>query len=180
MTSESPTSPPATPPAAAQRLDRSAAEQLWGEHAAQLRRYLRVLGAAGQDLDDLLQETFVVLLQRPFEVRSGAQVATFLRSTARFLFLRRDRGRLPEVEAADAVWERNCGNDDGDGYLAALRECVEQLPERSRRLVELGYDDELGRAAIARELGMKADGVKTALRRLRDGLRQCVERRLGR
>lgn len=176
MTLESPTSPKASP----QRLDGASAEQLWREHAGHLRRYLRVLGAAGQDLDDLLQETFVVLLQRPFEDRGGAQVATFLRTTARFLFLRRDRDLLPQVEAAEAVWERNCGNDDGDGYLAALRDCVEQLPMRSRRLVELGYDDELGRAAIARELGMKADGVKTALRRLRDGLRQCVERRLGR
>lgn len=165
------------PPA---RLDRQAAAELWAAHAPLVRRYLRVLGAVGADLDDLLQETFLVLLQRPFEDRGGAPVATFLRSTARFLFLRRDRGRLPQVEAADAVWERRCGDDDGDGYLGALRECVAQLPERSRRLVELGYDDELGRAAIARELGMKADGVKTALRRLREGLRQCVERRLGR
>jgi len=173
MTSES--LPVSTPP---QRVDRQTAERLWLEQARMVRRYLRVLGAAGADLDDLLQETFVVLLQRDFEDRGGAAVATFLRTTARFLFLRRHRQLLPQVEAADAVWERRCGDDGGDGYLAALRVCVERLPARSRRLVQLGYDDDLGREAIARELGMKADGVKTALRRLRDALRQCIERRM--
>lgn len=162
------------------RLAHTTAARIWAGHSALVRRYLRVLGAAGQDLDDLLQEVFVVLLQKPFEERGEAQVATFLRTTARFLFLRRHRGLLPQVEAADAVWDRRCGDDEGDGYLAALRECVDALPARSRRLVELNYDDDVGRAAIARELGMKADGVKTALRRLRDGLRQCVERRIGR
>lgn len=173
MTSESDTAAAAPPP----HVAREVAERLWREHAVMVRRYLRVLGTAGADLDDLLQETFVVLLQRPFEDRGGAAVATFLRTTARFLFLRRHRGALPQVEAADAVWWRQCGDDDGAGYRAALRECVEQLPARSRRLIELGYEDELGRGAIARELGMTAEGVKTALRRLRDGLRQCIERR---
>jgi len=173
MTSES--VPVTTPP---RRVDRQTAERLWAEHARMVRRYLRVLGAAGADLDDLLQETFVVLLQRDFEDRGGPAVATFLRTTARFLFLRRHRDLQPQVEAADAVWDRRCGDDDGAGYLAALRACVERLPLRSRRLVQLGYDDELSREAIAQQLGMKVDGVKTALRRVRDVLRQCIERRL--
>jgi RNA polymerase sigma-70 factor (ECF subfamily) len=167
---------PVSPP---RRTDRAAAERLWAAHERTLRRYLRVLGAAGPDLDDLLQETFVVLLQREFEDRGPAAAATFLRTTARFLFLRRHRDRLPQVEAADAVWDRRCGDDDGAGYLAALRACLERLPARSRRLVQLGYDDGLGRDAIARELGLTADGVKTALRRVREVLRQCIERRLG-
>lgn len=162
------------------RLDRAAAARLWNDHVGTVRRYLRVLGAAGADLDDLLQETFVVLLERPFEDRGGAAVATFLRSTARFLFLRRNRGLLPQVEAADVVWDRRCGEDDGAGYLAALQACLAALPERSRLLVQLGYGDELRRVEIARQLGLTADGVKTALRRLREGLRQCIERRLER
>ncbi|MCA8964369.1 MAG: hypothetical protein H6838_10880 [Planctomycetes bacterium] len=160
------------------RLPCQQAERLWAEHGRMVRRYLRVLGAAGPDLDDLLQETFVVLLDKPFEERGAAPAAVFLRRTARFLFLRRNRGLLPQVEAADAVWDRRCGDDDGDGYLAALRACVDALPARSRRLVELGYEDELGRAAIGRELGLRTDGVKTALRRLREMLRTCVEKRI--
>jgi len=176
MTSESPV--PVSPPP--RRVDRATAERLWGEHARMVRRYLRVLGAAGADLDDLLQETFVVLLKREFEDRGGAAVATFLRTTARFLFLRRNRDALPQVEAADAVWERRCGDDDGAGYLAALRACLATLGERARRIVQLGYDEDLGRASIAQQLGMTADGVKTALRRARDALRQCIERRLAR
>ena len=56
--------------------------RLYEAHAPGLRRYLRVLGATA-DLDDLLQATFVVLLEQPFCERSDAATAGFLRSTAR-------------------------------------------------------------------------------------------------
>jgi len=142
-----------------------------------VRRYLRVLGA-GDDLDDLIQETFLVLLQRPFEHRAPAATRAFLRRTARNLFLRRHRGRLPQVEAADEVWDRRCGeHDSGDGYVDALRDCMELLDGRARQLVDLTYRDGLGREQAACVLGMRPDGVKSALRRVRKVLADCIERR---
>jgi DNA-directed RNA polymerase specialized sigma24 family protein len=60
----------------------------------------------------------------------------------------------------------------------ALRDCVEQLESRSRMAVDLQYRVEAGREAIAAALGMKPDGVKTLLRRVRQVLRECVERKL--
>jgi RNA polymerase sigma-70 factor (ECF subfamily) len=62
-------------------------------------------------------------------------------------------------------------------YLDALRECVEQLDRRARRAVDLQYRDHAGREAIAAELDMKPDGVKTLLRRTRQLLRECIERK---
>ena len=160
-----------------QRLDPAASARLYAAHADGVRRYLRVLGAGGE-LDDLVQQTFVVLLERPFEQRSEAATAAFLRSTARHLFLRRNRGLLPQVEAADEVWDRCCGDRDGQGYVDALRVCLQQLGGRARSMIELRYGHELGRDGVARALGMKPDGVKTALRRIRAALKACIERRL--
>jgi RNA polymerase sigma factor (sigma-70 family) len=155
------------------------AEQLVERHAPALRRYLRVLGADA-DLDDLVQETLLVLLQRDFVDLGPRPTAAFLRRTARHLFLRRHRGLLPQVETADLVWEEECGDDDGAGYVEAVRACLQQLGPRAARIVQASYAEDLGREAIARELGMTVDGVKTALRRIRSRLAECIGRRRAR
>lgn len=147
-------------------------------------RYLRCHGASPQEADDLAQEAFVVALQKGALDLEPAATATFLRRTARFLFLRlrrggRDAERL--ADAVDALWERDCGRDDGDGLLDALRHCLDQLTGRARRAVELGYGlgaaGRAGRDDIGRELGMQPNGVKTLMQRTRQQLRACIERR---
>ncbi len=47
-----------------------------------------------------------------------------------------------------------------------------------REVIEMHYRDRAGREAIATKLGMQADGVKTLLRRIRQVLRECIERKL--
>jgi RNA polymerase sigma-70 factor (ECF subfamily) len=149
-------------------------------HGAMLRRYLFVLGARADRLDDLVQEVFVLVLQKGLDDRGAAAAGAFLRGVAKNLLLRerRSAGARREVELADEVWREQCGERDGGERIDALRGCLTALPERSRALLQRTYADGLGRAAVAAELGMRADGVKTALRRLRDGLRECVERRM--
>jgi DNA-directed RNA polymerase specialized sigma24 family protein len=146
-------------------------------------RYLRMHGAAPAEADDLTQQAFVVAVQRGGLLLEPAASAAFLRRTARFLFLRARRDAKHHRDLADAVdelWARDCARDDGDALLAAARRCVEQLQGRARRAVELGYgfggDETRGRAAIARELGMQENGVKTLMQRVRKLLRACIER----
>lgn len=159
------------------RLDADAAARIYRAEAPFVRRYLRVLGA-GADLDDLMQQTFLTLLQRPFAERGEPATRAFLRTTARQLFLRRHRHLLPQVEAADLVWDRRCGDGDGGDYVDALATCLQRLGPRAREMVRLSYGEDRSRAEVAARLGMREAGVKTALRRLRAQLRQCIERRL--
>ncbi len=145
-----------------------------------LRRYLYVLGARVDRIDDLVQEVFVVVLQKGFEDRGPAAIGAFLRAVAKNLLLR-DRRSLAarrEVELADGTWSSQCGDDDGSFRIDALRQCVETLPTKGRQMLQRCYGDDAGRAALGAEFGMVADGVKTALRRLRAALRACVERRM--
>src|SRR5262245_32697937 len=170
---------PAAPPAAA-----PAAAPVIARHLRGVWRYLRMLGATPETADDLTQESFVVALQRGVLGLDAPALATFLRRTARFLFLRHLRDREEPDELADAVdelWQHDCAADDGDGLLAALRTCVETLTSRAREAVArsygLGTDEPKRRDEIARELGMQPNGVKTLLQRVRQQLRACIERR---
>ena len=150
-------------------------------HAAMLRRYLFVLGAPAAGIEDLLQEVFVLVMQKDFRDRGHAAVGALLRGVARNLLLRARRATAArrEVELAHEVWCEDSGDDDGDERVDALRACVAALSPRARTLLELAYGEGLGRAAVAQATGMRPDGVKTALRRLRELLRACVARKRG-
>ena len=144
-----------------------------------LRRYLLTLGARPDRVDDLIQEAFVVSLQKAVEDRGRAAVGSWLRGVARNLLLRerRSAGARREVELAGEVWREQCGDGDGGELVHTLRECIRQLPPRGQAMVQRVYGDGVGRAPVGAEFGLVADGVKTALRRLRAALKACVERR---
>ena len=155
-------------------------------HQAGVWRYLRFLGCDPTEADDLVQETFLAVLRKGFEVRSPAQTGAYLRTVARNRLLmarRKERNAPPAVdlEAAEAVWARVAGEDGLSDYLVALSHCLEQaVSPRVRRALELQYRDRASRAEIAEKLDLAVEGVKTLLRRGRSALRDCVERKLGR
>lgn len=144
-------------------------------------RYARTLGADAHTADDLVQEAFAVVLARPgFDFSVPAAVFGFLRTTCRQLWLRSKHRTIGErdVDEADRVWNAACGDGLGDDYVDALRACVERLPPRSRELLAATYGDGNDRAAAGARVGIGRDGVKSALRRLRSFLHDCITRRL--
>jgi len=154
------------------------------KHQAGVWRYVRFLGADPSEADDLTQETFLALARSEFVERNGRQTAGYLRVVARnqLLALRRKQNReisTVELEAADSVWSAAAGPDGNlAAYLDALRDCVQQLDGRARQAIEMHYKEQAGREVIATRLEMQPDGVKTLLRRTRQVLRECVERKL--
>lgn len=153
-------------------------------HQAGVWRYVRYLGADTTEADDLTQETFLAVARGGFVERDDRQTAGYLRTVARnqLLALRRSQNReisTVELEAADTVWTAAAGHEGQlESYLDALRECVDNLDGRPRRAIDLHYRDHASREDIARQLDMQPDGVKTLLRRTREILRECIERKL--
>ena len=158
--------------------------ELVQRHQAGVWRYVRFLGADTSEADDLIQETFLAVARTEFTQRDDRQTAGYLRVVVRnqLLAMRRKQHReisTVELEAAESVWATAAGSDGSlTNYLDALRECVEKLEGRSRQAIDLHYQDHAGREAIAAKLEMQPEGVKTLLRRTRQVLRECVERKL--
>jgi len=160
--------------------ERDAAEVV-RRHQAEVWRYLRFLGASAELADDLTQETFLQFLRAPYEDRGLLARGAWLRTVARNLYLRSFR-RPPlqahELDEADAAWLGYLRRDGGEEWLQALRECTGELDGRARQAVQLHYEQRQGRQQIGQALGIGEDGVKSLLRRVREVLRRCVERRL--
>lgn len=167
--------PVPTPPTAADAIVRLHMRSLW--------RYLRTLGAKPEQADDLTQEAFLVAFRRGAAGLEPAATATFLRRTARFLFLHQLRDRHRDAAFLDAVDELFATAEtsgDGERLLDDLRRCLAALPPRSRQAIEQWYglaaDATPQRDALAGALGLRPNGLKALLQRVRSVLRECLER----
>jgi len=159
------------------------AEDIIATHQRDVWRFLIALGAEAAEADDLTQETFIALLQGAFEYRGPAETAAWLRRTAKHRFIstirkRRRAALTPNLDDADGEWAIYQEQCDPDARVALLRECMDLLDERPRKALDLRYRRDLSRPEMAAELGIAEAGVKTMLERIRQRLRECVERKL--
>lgn len=154
---------------------------LMREHQVGVWRYVRALGAEASLADDITQETFLAVHQKPFEQRGKAETAAYLRVVARNLFLksRRHAGKVinAEIEQIDQRWNELV-TDDGSAMQAALKDCLQGLEDKPRQALQLQYTQGLQRVEVAQRLGMTDDGVKTLLARTKARLKKCVELRV--
>jgi RNA polymerase sigma-70 factor (ECF subfamily) len=153
------------------------------EHQAGVWRYLRMLGCSASHAEDLTQETFLAVLQKPFQEINRAATAAYLRQVARNLFVSGQRRAarvvgLAELDEVEAAWTRWAANDDGRELLAALQTCLETLAGRARQALELRFREQQSRAGIAAALGISEDGAKNLMQRAKQHLRTCIERTL--
>lgn len=170
-------SPEALPPATTGvwRVD----ADLVRAHQAAVWRWLRLLGADADTATDLAQDTFLVLLRTPVRDDGPRALRGWLRATARNLFFahcRRQRrspicGDDAALAQAFTDYERD---DDGAGYRDALARCLEAVPAADRVLLEQAVAGGGSGAAHPAE----REAMRSRLRRLKDRLRTCVQRRL--
>ena len=146
-------------------------------------RYLRTLGCDPALAEDLTQDTFLAVLQRPFQDYNAAATAAYLRRVAYNLFISHQRrsGKVTAVENIEEL-EQQFGewtaDDQGEAALEALRDCLQQLSERARWALEMRFRDDLSRPSIADKLEITEHGAKNLMQRAKQQLRECVERKI--
>lgn len=175
---------PCSPPAAMERDRpdvRSEVEAWVRRHQGAAWRYVRLRGCPSDLAHDLVQEALMAAVHKGIAATDDQHGAAWLRRALDHLwlaFLRREGRRSHHLEAAAALRAMApLAGDDGRSFLDALRECLQQLDGRARQLLDLHYGAGASREAIAAAFGMRSNGVKAFLRRVREALKRCVERR---
>ena len=146
-------------------------------------RYLRALGCDAAQAEDLTQDTFLAVLQRPFQDINPAATAAYLRKTALNLFISMQRraGKVTaveNVEELDRTWSQWAGQDDGEALLDALRDCLRHLTERARLALTMRFRDSSSRDDIAAVLEITDHGAKNLMQRAKHQLRECIEKKM--
>lgn len=148
------------------------------------------IGAAVRDVvtrEDVFQEVAMILWKK-FELYDPARpFGAWARGIAirKIMEDRRLREKLPQSCTAETLEALAHGFDADEAEAPwkdrekALHRCLEQLPERSARLIRERYHQNHSIERMSTEQGLSADAIYQTLSRLRRQLRDCVERRLG-
>ncbi len=148
-------------------------------HEAMLRAWLRNQFRSEDDIDDLVQETYLRLLR----AREQAEVTSpkaFLFAVARNLAL--DRLRHREVLPTKSLVENEALAvlDEGGGIpetiahnqeLELLTEAIQSLPDRCRQIFTLRKVYGMSQPEIARQLGLSENTVSAQLTL---GVKKCM------
>ena len=156
------------------------------EHQVSLRVFVRSLGVESGWVDDLAQDTFVVAYREMDSYDPDRDFGKWLRGIARNLVRNemRKQGRHRRIlheslsQHLLGLAENEKDREVDVTQLSALRDCVEQLPGRSRELVRSRYYEGWDATILADKFEMKAATVRQTLLRIRRQLYQCVNQRV--
>ena len=141
------------------------------------------MGCEAALAEDLTQETFLAVLQKPFQDINPAATSAYLRKTALNLLISHHRraGKViavKDVEELDRTWTSWAGSDNGEALVDALRDCLKGISDRAREALAMRFRDDSSRAEIAAFLEISEHGAKNLMQRAKQQLRDCIEGKL--
>ncbi len=174
-------------PAAAESVSPEEIASLVMKHRAELYAFLFAALLNHHDAEDLLQEVSIVATRCAGQFQRGTNFRAWAREIARRRILEfvRQRNGSRFVFAEPEVLERlaeiaECTDtacpDQTRGEV--LRGCLEKLNGVSRRAMELKYAERLDADQIAARLRRTATAVYSILKRTREVVRRCADKRL--
>ncbi len=149
--------------------------------------YVFVLLGNHVDAEDAIQEVAMVVARKFAELEHEDNFLPWARGIARIevLSAKRRRARLPVLadpaaiqamsDAAHVVEQATVWSE----RHAALQKCIESLPSVSQKLIRMRYGDDCPDVeSLANRLNRTVAATYGLLKRLRQLLRECVERKL--
>lgn len=155
-------------------------------HQASLRAFIISLMPGSPDVQDVLQDTNIVIWEKMNQFESGSNFKAWAFSIARnnvMAHLRSvKRSQSPAlnenvIQAICDAWYQRPQNTT-DMRQLALEHCLNKLSNRERRLVESRYASHLSIKEHAASIGRSAETLRVTLFRIREKLRKCVNARI--
>jgi len=141
------------------------------------------------DADEISHLAFIQAFKRIDDYRPGSSFFAWLCTIARYQLLAElkkvKREGANKKKYLDVVLARTLQSTLSgvelmeEDRVDALRDCTAQLDERAREVLRMRYTGEASIAAISQQTGKSISAIKFQLFRIRQILRDCVNRKLG-
>jgi RNA polymerase sigma-70 factor, ECF subfamily len=163
---------------AAQAGDRAAFGKLYEQYARMVHGILMARVPLGQ-VDDLVQEVFLVALRRLSALRDVSRFGAWLAAIARNRASDYHRQSINEVEVTDAEAEAGSGvsGSAADSEAAVILAAIRNLPEAYREPLILRLVEGMTGPEIAARTGLKPGSVRVNLHRGMQQLREKLARK---
>ncbi len=169
------------------RVDHEAFLRLFTKFDGNLRAFAATLLPTWDGVDDVMQESSVVLWRKFSEFDPSGADSDFLNwafMIVRYEVLRYRRRHATDphhfsedvLELLASEADRACATQSQRQLV--LRECIKQLEPRQLALVKAVYEDGAAIKDVALQIGRSPTGLNKSLARIRDRLANCVRNRL--
>lgn len=139
-------------------------------------------------VEDIAHQVFIEFVSNADSWDLGTDVRSLLsvitRNIARRCWDEEMRHRSRHVQNLAEHIRRILEEDEDDvedtqEKVQQMRLCMESLPEKSKRLLELYYFERVSVKDLSEDLRIHSDSIYQALYRLRLKLKRCIERAIG-
>ncbi|WP_240772787.1 sigma-70 family RNA polymerase sigma factor [Phragmitibacter flavus] len=162
-------------------------DRLLAEHSSSIRLYVRSLMPGYEGADDLAQETLIKLWEKRDSFEEGTNFKAWAFQVGKFMVMnqRRKLSRSPVVmlddELIEKIDQRWMEKEESltDEHHRALKACLNLLKPEDQNLLHARYATAISLETYAEQEGTRSGTLKARLFRLRDALRDCIDRRLG-
>ncbi len=169
-----------------QAADRETLARLWLDAEPAVQAFVFAAVRGFQDAEDVVQQVALTVARRFDEydpARPFVGWALWL-AKSRIVDHYRSRGR-GRVVFSDALLDRLADvlaarQASVSLHAAALEKCLDKLPARSRRLVDMRYAEDSSMDAIAAATDSTAGAVRVMLHRIRSILADCISAEVAR
>jgi len=160
--------------------------QLLMKHRTPLFAYLLASVRNPHDAEDLLQDVSLAASTSWAQYRPGTPFLAWTREIARrrLLDYGKRQGRRPALlepevlEALDAAAVEVDADPPLEPRRDALRLCLAKVDGDARRILDLRYSEKVDVGRIAEVVGRSVQGSYAVLKRTKQLLRDCIDRRL--
>jgi RNA polymerase sigma-70 factor (ECF subfamily) len=153
------------------------------QHESVIRGFARTLLPTWNDVDEVMQETFLVAWRKYAEFEPGSNFRAWMCAIARFEALRylRQRGHeaaLFSSNLIDLLESEAVADCHATLEREALEHCLAQLPERARQWLHEAYQPGVTLRQVAEQSGRSVEACYKMVQRLRQELLECIRHTL--
>ena len=160
--------------------------KLLARNERHIRSFVRSTGMDWNATEEISQSVALIMWKKWKQFEVGSDFMKWARSIARFEILKYRRGvsrdrlvfneELIELLAnSSEAMEAELSSQD---YIESLQLCIDRLPEKSKKIIEVVYQSEKTIKQIAEEIGKSATSLYKTVDRIRKKLKFCIESRL--
>lgn len=160
-------------------------DALLADAQPRLRGYVAAILGAWSDVDDMVQETNLVLVAKRETFEPGTNFIAWAFRVAYFKATtwRRDRMREGRVTLSEFAFQEIAAHagehfEERPSLEAALAECLKRLPPKEREVVNAKYVERIPLVNLTATFGCSANSLHKVISRVRLALRKCIEKNL--
>ena len=147
-----------------------------------LRSFLRKLLPNWQDVDEVLQNTSLVLWKKFEQYEEGTEFSKWACVIGRYEVLRYKRSKARDRhyfgdDLLELLAEENISNHDRlEAERKALQVCLNKLDDKQKKITLSAYSGQQNIKEVAETYGRTATAMYKALKRIRTNLMGCIKK----